>query len=146
MADEPENLTLKLLREMRAEQESLASRLGEVAHAMKQIAATQEYWTSYHSNFVDPVPTGEPLKLLREMRAEQERLASRLGEAADAVTQIAATQDHHTDVLTRHSSILEHHSGLLENISEVQANNGARLNVIEGRLAIIEKHTGLVKA
>jgi len=31
-------------------------------------------------------------------------------------------------------------------IAEIQANQGARLNVIEGRLAIIEKHTGLVKA
>jgi len=35
---------------------------------------------------------------------------------------------------------------LLEQVHEVQKNQGARLNVIEGRLAIIEKHTGLVKA
>ena len=56
MADEPENLTLKLLREMReeqaairedmkevrAEQHSLASHLGKASDAMTVIAATQE--------------------------------------------------------------------------------------------------------
>jgi len=91
-------------------------------------------------------PENLTLKLLREIRAEQERLASMLGKVTDAVTQIATTQDHHTEVLTRHSAILEHQSGLLESISEVQANNGARLNVIDGRLAIIEKRIGLVQA
>jgi hypothetical protein len=34
----------------------------------------------------------------------------------------------------------------VENIYESQQNHGARLNVIDGRLAIIEKHTGLVEA
>src|SRR5271166_3845604 len=98
-------------------------------------------------------PESLTLRLLREIRAEQERLAGIGGKIADAVTQIAATQDHHTKVLTRHSAILEHHSstldhhsGLLEKISETQANQGARLNAIDGRLALIEKHTGMVKA
>ena len=92
MADEPENLTLALLREMRA-----------------------------------------------EMHAEQERSAEIMGKIADAVTQIAMTQDYHSQVLTRHSE-------LLEQIAEQQRSHGGRLNVIDGRLAIIEKHTGLVKA
>ncbi len=34
----------------------------------------------------------------------------------------------------------------LEAVRETQQNQGARLNVIDGRLAIIEKHAGLVKA
>jgi chromosome segregation ATPase len=34
----------------------------------------------------------------------------------------------------------------VEKIYETQQNHGARLNVLDGRLAIIEKHTGLVKA
>jgi DNA-directed RNA polymerase alpha subunit len=34
----------------------------------------------------------------------------------------------------------------VEKIYESQQNHGARLNVIDGRLPIIEKHTGLVKA
>ena len=51
-------------------------------------------------------PENMTLKLLREMRAEQERLASMLGKVADAVTQIAETQELHTEVLTRHSGIL----------------------------------------
>ena len=87
--------------------------------------------------------TGEPenltLKLLREMRAEQERLASMLGKVTDAVTQIARTQDHQGEVLARHSE-------LLGQILETQQSYGGRLNVIDGRLALIEKHTGLVKA
>ena len=83
-------------------------------------------------------PENMTLKLLREIRAEQERLATMLGKVTDAVTQI--------EFLTRHSAILEHHSGVLESINEVQANNGARLNVIDGRLAIIEKRIGLVQA
>lgn len=98
-------------------------------------------------------PDNLTLKLLREMRAEQERLASLLGKVADAVTQIAATQDHHTEVLARHSVILEHHSAvldrhseLLEKLADTQANQGARLNAIDGRLALIERHTGMVQA
>ena len=98
-------------------------------------------------------PENLTLKLLREMRAEQERLASLLGKVADAVTQIAATQEQHGQILMRHSEILEHHSatldhhsGLLDKISETQANQGARLNAIDGRLALIERHTGMVKA
>ena len=55
------------------------------------------------------------------------------------MTAVAQAQEHQ-------SQVLAHHSGLLESINEVQANNGGRLNVIEGRLAIIEKRTGLVKA
>ena len=35
---------------------------------------------------------------------------------------------------------------ILEQVHEVQKNQGARLNVIDGRLAIIEKHIGLVEA
>jgi hypothetical protein len=62
MADEPENLTLVLLREIRAEQ-----------------AATRED--------------------MKEVRAEQHALASLLGKVSDAVTAIAATQEHHGRVL-----------------------------------------------
>jgi hypothetical protein len=68
----------------------------------------------------------------QEVRAEQHALASLLGKVSDAVTEIAKVQ--------------ERHSELLGKIVDIQANQGARLNVIEGRLAIIEKHTGLVKA
>ena len=36
--------------------------------------------------------------------------------------------------------------GILEKLADGQQNYGARLNAIEGRPAIIEKHTGLVRA
>jgi chromosome segregation ATPase len=67
-----------------------------------------------------------------EIRAEQENLARLVGKVSDAVTEIAKVQ--------------ERHSELLGKIVEIQANQGARLNAIDGRLAIIEQHTGLVKA
>jgi uncharacterized protein (DUF3084 family) len=35
---------------------------------------------------------------------------------------------------------------LLEQVHETQKNQGARLNAIDGRLALIEKHTGMVHA
>ncbi len=69
---------------------------------------------------------------MKEVRAEQHALASLLGKVSDAVTAIAVTQERHSEILGK--------------LVEIQANQGARLNVIEGRLAIIEKHTGLVKA
>jgi hypothetical protein len=84
-------------------------------------------------------PENLTLKLLREMRAEQERLTSMLGKVTDAVTQIARTQDHHGEVLARHSE-------LLGQILETQQSYGGRLNVIDGRLALLEKHAGMVKA
>jgi hypothetical protein len=74
-----------------------------------------------------------------EVRAEQNSLAEIVGKVANAVTPIAARQDHHTEVLTRHSE-------LLDKLYEIQQNNRARLNLIDGTLAIIERHTGLVKA
>ena len=67
-----------------------------------------------------------------EIRAEQKSLAEIVGKVVDAVTTIAARQDHHSE--------------LLGQILETQQNYGARLNAIDGRLAIIERHTGLVKA
>jgi septation ring formation regulator EzrA len=84
-------------------------------------------------------PENLTLKLLREMRSEQERLASMLGKVTEAVTQIASTQDHQGEVLARHSE-------LLGQILETQQSYGGRLNVIDGRLALLEKHAGMVKA
>ena len=92
MAEEPENLTLALLREMRAE---MREGFAEMRQRLDGIEGR-----------------------LGRIEAEQERFASLLGKVADAVTAIA----------------------------ELQQNHGARLNAIEGRLAIIEKNTGLVKA
>ena len=102
MTDEPESHTLRLLREMRAEQAAMRTEQAE-------------------------------------MRAEQHALASLLGKVSDAVTAVAQTQEHHSQVLARHSE-------LFGQVIETQQSHGGRLNAIESRLAIIEKHTGLVKA
>ncbi|MGB7913784.1 MAG: hypothetical protein WCF79_00560 [Rhodomicrobium sp.] len=65
-------------------------------------------------------PENLTLKLLREMRAEQECLATMLGKVTDAVTAITTTQKHHSQILTRHFE-------LLEKILETQHNYGYRI-------------------
>ena len=77
-------------------------------------------------------PANHTLELLREIRAEQKSSADIMGKIADAVAAVAATQ--------------QHHSELLKHVLEMQRSHGGRLNAIEGRLAIIERHTGLVEA
>ncbi len=75
------------------------------------------------------------LSELREIRSELGEIkeqAKRVPELQVAIAAIRADQGRTNE--------------LLEQVHEVQQNNGARLNVIDGRLAIIEKHTGLVKA
>jgi hypothetical protein len=59
-----------------------------------------------------------------------------LGKVTDAVTAITRTQKHHSQIVTRHSE-------LLEKILGAQHNYGYSLNAIDGRLTLIEKHTGL---
>jgi predicted nuclease with TOPRIM domain len=99
MADEPENMTLKLLREMRDEmREGFEKAFGDLAELRKDTSGLQ----------------GAVSELQHEvaaMRVDQRR-----------------TND------------------LLEQVHKPQANHGARLNAIDGRLAIIEERTGLVKA
>ena len=92
MAEEPENLTLKLLREMRGEmREGFEKAFGDIGELQREVAA---------------------------MRVDQRRM----------------------------NETLERHSELLEKLVDTQANQGARLNAIDGRLALIERHTGMVKA
>jgi hypothetical protein len=99
MADEPENLTLKLLREMRAEmREGFAELRGQIV----------------------------------EMKAE--------------IVDMQAGDQRRDIAIAAISADLKITKELLERVHETQQNQGARLNVIDGRLAIIEKHTGLVKA
>jgi hypothetical protein len=99
MADEPENLTLKMLREMRFEmREGFEKAFGDLAALRKDMSDMQ--------------------REVAAMRVDQRRT----------------------------NETLEHHSEILEKLAETQANQGARINAIDGRLALIEKHTGMVKA
>jgi hypothetical protein len=99
MTDEPENLTLKMLREMRSEmREGFEKAFGDLAALRKDMSDMQHE--------------------VAAMRVDQRRT----------------------------NETLEHHSEILEKLAETQANQGARLNAIDGRLALIEKHTGMVKA
>ena len=92
MADEPENMTLVLLREMRGEmREGFEKAFGDLAELRGSVSELQHE--------------------VAAMRVDQGRT-----------------------------------NNLLESVHETQQNQGTRLNAIEGRLALIEKHTGLVKA
>jgi hypothetical protein len=92
MADEPENLTLALLREIRTGQVAMQA---DIDH----------------------------------LRAEMRKNVSELSIGIAALsTDLKATK------------------AVVDKIHETQKNHGARLNAIDGRLAIIEGHAGLVKA
>ena len=96
MADKPENLTLALLREIRAEMcEGFEKAFGDIAAVRTE---------------------------MREGFAELQVAVAAL------------------------SVDLKDTKKTVEQIHETQKNQGARLNVIEGRLALIEKHTGMVQA
>jgi hypothetical protein len=98
MGDEPENLTLKLLREIRGEMREGFEK------AFRDLAELRGFVSELHGSVSDlQVSVGA-------MRADQNRA-----------------------------------NEILEQVHEVQKNQGARLNVIDGRLAIIEKHIGLVE-
>ena len=70
-----------------------------------------------------------------EQRAMREEFAGMRSDISDLQHEVAAMR-----VDQRRTN------ELLEKVHETQQNHGARLNAIDGRLALIEKHTGLVKA
>jgi hypothetical protein len=113
MADEPENHTLRLLREMRDE-----------ALAFRKEVNTRFDGIDQRFDGVD--------QRLDGMDRRFDGVDRRLSEMEISLAATRADQ-HRTNEL-------------LETVVETQKNQGARLNVIEGRLALIEKHTGLVKA
>ena len=103
-------------------------------HLLREVRSeTREGFTKFFDDLAEARADRADIRAqLAEVRAEQRALASLLGKVSDAVTAIAATQERHSEILGR--------------IVEIQANQGARFNTTDGRLAIIEKHTGLVKA
>ena len=99
MADEPENLTLKLLREIRGEmREGFEKAFGDLA----------------------------------ELRGSVSELRGSVSDLQHEVAAMRVDQGRTNE--------------LLEKVHDTQQNHGARLNAIEGRLALIEKHAGMVKA
>jgi hypothetical protein len=81
-------------------------------------------------------PENHTLRLLREIREEQSAFRAEIGKNLHELQiEFAAMR---TDQLRA--------NGLLENIQGLQASHGARLNVIDGRLALIERHIGMVEA
>jgi hypothetical protein len=99
MVDEPENLTIRLLQEIRSEMRD-----------------------GFEKAFGD----------LAELRGSVSELRGSVSELQVSVASMRADQNRANEIL--------------EQVHEVQKNQGARLNVIDGRLAIIEKHIGLVEA
>jgi chromosome segregation ATPase len=99
MTDEPENLTLALLREIRGEmREGFEKAFGDLA----------------------------------ELRGSVSQLQGSVSELQVAVAALSVD--------------LKETKKTVEQVHETQKNQGARLNAIDGRLALIEKHTGMVQA
>jgi len=124
MADEPENHTLRLLREMREEnlrlhagtREQLAGVREENLrlHAEARADTEQRFAVMREENLRMHTETREQLTLVLQTVVE---MAKTVNAAAEAVTEM---------------------NGRMEIIEG--------LNIVDGRLARIEKHTGLVKA
>jgi len=88
-------------------------------------------------------PENMTLVLLREMRAEmREGFTKAFEDLADLRGSVSELQHEVAAMRVDQGRTNE----MLEKISEIQQNQGARLNTMDGRLAIIEKHFGLVKA
>jgi hypothetical protein len=83
---------------------------------------------------------------LRFLAKQQTRILGVLADMRRDMSELQVTVSTMRADQGRASETLEHHSELLETIRDTQQNQGARLNAIDGRLALIEKHTGMVKA
>ena len=93
---------------------------------------------------------------LRFLAEQRSRILAEFGEMrgqTQLIPQIAgAVSELQRDVSELQIALAATHADVsviketVEKIHETQQSHGARLNAIDGRLAIIEKHTGLVKA
>ncbi len=98
-------------------------------------------------------PKDHTLHLLREIRAEvREGCTKVFDDLAELCEQTKLIPQLAKDVSELQVAVASMRADqgraneLLEKVHETQKNHGARLNVIDGRLALIENHTGLVKA
>ena len=107
MADEPENHTLRLLREMREENQRL--------HAETRADMEQRFESTREENLRLHAETREQLATVLETVVEMAKTANT---TAEAVAEL---------------------NGRVETIE-------GRLNIVDSRLARIEKHLGFVKA
>jgi len=95
-------------------------------------------------------PESHTLRLLREIRSEmRDGFAELRGQIVEMKAEIVDMQagDERRDIaIAAISADLKIAKHLLEQVHDTQKNQGARLNAIDGRLALIEKHVGMVQA
>ena len=92
-------------------------------------------------------PENLTLKLLREMREEmREGFEKAFGDIAAVRTEMREGFAELQVAVAALSVDLKDTKKTVEQIHETQKNQGARINAIDGRLALIEKHTGMVQA
>jgi hypothetical protein len=101
MADEPEDLTAQILREIREMREEMRTGFDGL---LEGIAAVRSDVAILRGD-------------MAEARAELHALASLMGKVVDDVTEITL----------------------------IQRSHGSRLNATDGRIAIVERHTGIVQ-
>jgi hypothetical protein len=153
MAEEPENHTLRLLREMREEtncrfdemREEMNRRFDETFGKMnRRLDETRgemnrrlDETRGEMSRRFDETrgEMGEMREEMKEIRAQTNLIPKLAGDVAELQLAVAAMRADQTRA-----------NEVLETVAETQKNQGMRLNAIDGRLALCEKHTGLVKA
>jgi DNA anti-recombination protein RmuC len=142
MADEPENHTLRLLREMREESNHRFDEMREESNRrfeeMREESNRRFDEMREESNRRFDEIRGEMREIrgeMGEMRAQTDLIPKLAGDVAELQLAVAAMRADQTRT-----------NKLLETVAGTQKNHGIRLNAIDGRLALIEEHTGLVKA
>jgi hypothetical protein len=91
-------------------------------------------------------PENHTLRLLREMRDDIKEIKQRFG---DVDRRFDALQTSHNELAVEAAAMRtdQHRTNeLLETVAKTQQNQGARLNAIDGRLALIEQRIGMVGA
>jgi DNA anti-recombination protein RmuC len=125
MADEPENHTLRLLREMREETNRRFDEMREETNhrcdGMRE-NTNRRFDEMREENRQMHAQTRAGLASVLESIVEMARTVNR---TAEAVTKMAKEQERHSQILTV---------------------TGSRLNTIDQRLALMEEYTGFVKA
>jgi hypothetical protein len=142
MADEPENHTLRLLREMREETNRRLDEMREETN--RRLDEMREETNRRFGEMRE-----EANRRFGEMRVEMGEIRAQTNLIPRLAVDVAGLRGNVAELQLTAAAMRADQSranALLETVAETQQNHGVRLNAIDGRLALIENHTGLVKA
>ncbi len=139
-----ENHTLVLLREIRDRLDRIEGRLDGVEGRLEGIEGTQaEHSQTLAGHSQTLAGYGQILAGHGQILAEHSQTLAGHGKLLEVLVKAVKAIDANQETQT---AILKEHSKKLEELTEQGRNHGARMNAMDGRLGIIEKHIGLVSA